>query len=142
MFFSSSTNTSLISCFTCRKWCTIFKSNMCIIFCIYCYISCNKNKCIRIITKTWFNPFCFKLNSIALLVITFCCLTVYNVPNLDFSLLESFNKFIIFLWKLKSYFFWFFNASSSSRLPIKLNCSFKSEFSNSIYLLKSIAISL
>ena len=28
-------------CFTCRKWCTIFKRNICIIACIYCYISCN-----------------------------------------------------------------------------------------------------
>ena len=27
-----------------------------------------------------FNAFCFKLNSIALLVFTFCCLTVYNIP--------------------------------------------------------------
>ena len=33
-------------------------------------------------------------------------------------------------------------AQSSSSLPIKLICCFKSEFSNSIYLLKSIAIDL
>ena len=33
-------------------------------------------------------------------------------------------------------------ASSSSRLPIKLNCCFESGFSNSICLLKSVAISL
>ena len=109
-------------CFTCRKWCTIFKRNICIIVCSYCYISCNWNKCVRIITKTWFNSFCFKFNSIALLVFTLYCLTVYDIllfcSNLDSSLLESFNKFMIFcvsilydthriLWKFKSHFFWF-----------------------------------
>ena len=34
------------------------------------------------------------------------------------------------------------DASSSSSLLIKLICCFKSVFSNSVYLLKSIAISL
>ena len=33
-------------------------------------------------------------------------------------------------------------ASLSSSLPIRLICCFKSEFSNSIYLLKSTAINL
>ena len=31
---------------------------------------------------------------------------------------------------------------SSSSIPMKLNCCFKSEFSNSVCLLKSIAINL
>ena len=85
---------------SCRKWCSIFKCNICIIVCSYYYISCNLNKCIRIIKKVWFNTFCPKFNRITLVVFIFCCLTVYNIPffvdNLDSSLLESFSKFIIF----------------------------------------------
>ena len=29
------------SCLVCRKWCTMFKCNMCIIVCSYCYILCD-----------------------------------------------------------------------------------------------------
>ena len=130
-------------CCTCRKWCTIFKRNICIIVCIYCNISCNYNKCIRIITKTWFNNFCFKLNSIVWLLFTFCCLTVYDVPlfcnKLDSSLLESFNKSTIFcvsilydthriLWKFKSCFFWFLNDE-------KHCCFISYKFTNKMNLL-------
>ena len=46
------------------------------------------------------NTFCIKFNRTILAVFTFCCLTVYNIPffaaNLDSSLRESFNKFLIF----------------------------------------------
>ena len=83
----------------------------------------------------------------------------FFVVNLDSSLLASFNEFIIFCvpvlydthrisWKIKNCFYWFLNNEkyfaplSSSSLPIKLIFCFKSEFSNSICLLKSIAISL
>ena len=149
-------------CFTCKKWCTVFRCHICIIVFSYCYISCNQNKCIRIITKAWFNAFCFKFNRIVLVVFTFCCLTVYNisffVANLDSSLLESFSKFVIFcvsilynaykiLWKFKSCFFWFFNDEKHCcfiffKFTNKLICCFKSGFSKSICMLKSIAISL
>ena len=111
-------------CIPFRKWCTVFKCNICIIVCSYCYISFNKNKCIRIITKTWFNTFCLKFDKIVLVAFIFCCLIVYNIPffviNLDSSYLESFNKFTIFcvsilcdtyriLSEIKSCYFWFFN---------------------------------
>ena len=104
----------------------------------------------RIITKTWFNTLCSKFDRIVLVVFVFCCLTVYNIPffvaNLDSSLLESFNKFMIFffilydtyriLWKIKSCFFWFsmmknIVASLFSSLSIILICCLKSGFSNS-----------
>ena len=59
-----------------------------------------------------------------MVVFIFCCLTVYKIPflckNLNFSLLESFNKFIIFCVSIfmiltefcensKVVFFWIFN---------------------------------
>ena len=130
MFYSVSKHI-INYCFTFRKWYSIFKRNVCIIGWIY--ISCKENKCIRIITKTWFNSSCFKFNSIALLVFTFCCLTVYGLP------LESFNKFMIFcvsilydthriLWKFKSCFFWFLNDK-------KHCCSIIFKFANKINLL-------
>ena len=80
-----------------------------------------------------------------LLVITFCCLTVYGISlfeaNLDSSLFESFNKFMIFVFRffmiltdfcensevvysdfsmIKKNF-----ALSSLSFQIKLNCCFK-----------------
>ena len=111
-------------CLACKKWCKIFKCSISLIVCIYCWISCNWNKCIRIITKAWFNTFCLKFYRIILVLFIFCCLIVYNIPffvaNLDSSLLESFKKYIIFcvyilidthriLWKFRSCFFWFFS---------------------------------
>ena len=130
-------------CLEFRKWCTVLKSNMCLIVCSYFYISCNWNKWIRIITKAWFNTFCLKFYRIVLIVFTFSCLTVYNIPffvaNLDSSLFESFNKFIIFwvsilfhayrvLGKLESCFFWFFSYE-------KHCCFIIFKFANKINLL-------
>ena len=145
--------------FRCRKWSATFKFNICTIVCNYFYISCSWNKCVRIITKTRFNTFYLKFNRIDLVVFTFCCLTVYNIPFFDSSSLESFNKFIIFcasilydtekfsekLNLVSSDFLMMKNIvalSFSSSLPIKLICCFKSGFSNSMCLPKSSAISL
>ena len=95
-------------CLACRKWCTFFKCNICLIVCSYGYISWNWNQFIRIVIKTWFNTFRFEFDRIPLLVFIFCCLIVYSIPffvaSLDSSLFESFKKFLVFLFKNILYF--------------------------------------
>ena len=118
-------------------------------------------KCLSI-TQTWFNSVCFKFNSIPWFDFTFCCLIVYDIPlfccKFRFFIVWITSKFMIFVFPFymiltkfcvnSKVFFSDFSvmkkivAQSSLKILIKLICCFKVGLSNSICLLKSIAISL
>ena len=136
-------------CSSSFKCWTIFKCYSCIALLTFFnfFVSCHKNIFIRIIdlNKNWFSWICYKLyyrikkydkfrktDKCKCIILWFC--NLYDIYKI--------------LWKIKSCFFWFlinkehccyiifFNASN------KMNCCLKSDFSNSICLLKSIAINL
>ena len=64
--------------------------------------TCYSNITIWMVTKTWFYGHCFKFNAIFVLI--FSWLTIYDIQflvvKLDGLLLESSNKFIIFLFSI------------------------------------------
>ena len=85
-------------CSTSSKWCIILTavSSTC-----NHYITCHKNICIRLVTKTWLKGVCFNVNRTVFIAFIFhCCLVVHNISffaaNLDWPLLELFNRFMIF----------------------------------------------
>ena len=91
------------------KWNLIFKWNIsiCVTTCS-CYISCYNNKHIWIITKTWFDNFCLKVNAwiIFISLTIFCIILIINDIQFFVAIFEDF--FIIILLLLSFIIILFF----------------------------------
>ena len=122
-----------------------FKFNCCTIFTFFAIV------CVILITDNI--PFsCYKFWRFIISITP----KIYNLLSFDFYTWSKLNNCCSILWKFKSRFFWLFNdekhccsiisfkssntPSFLSNLPIKLICSFKSGFSNSICLLNLLQL--
>ena len=157
MIFSSINMFIVYMSYTSCKWSTIFRCNFntSITTCIW-YISCYKNICIWLITKTCFNNFCFKLNAwIIFISFTIFCVIliidnmpfscckfwrfiiiitqyVYNLLSFQFYTWSKSNNCSSILWKFKSCFFWLFNYKKIFCSSISLKSSNKINFSTAL----------